>query len=467
MNRNLTVAVILLAATVLAMALSLFVLKSTTIAMAVYIIGCPLVMLMVEPFIGLLFFIVFFYLRPHVFVPGLIGMPIILITGGAALASMVTKFTLERRPVSILKAPQDYFMWWFFAAMLVSHLAHMDPSKALAAGYAFLNVVVLYFLITNLVTDSRRLHITLHVLAVMTLILAVQGIIQYYTGTGIGGQTAVDEERIQSLGQFANPNALALALVVVIPFYIVEFARSGTATKLYGLIALPAIIFALYLTNSRGGVLAFGGVVTLMFARRYGIARGAVFAGVVTALVIMFGPSRVETISVTEASAYGRIVAWNNGLNMLKSFPLFGIGAGAWFEKYKVLIAHNSFIHCGAELGFFGLMPWVLMIYISLKNTWFVWRHAEQSVDGGLGKYSLSVFYGTIGYLFIAPLISKPYDVLLFILIGLSATAVNIFVGNRQEHYRLFERRDLFATLVIIVLALIAFKAFSTSVLAG
>jgi O-antigen ligase len=277
----------------------------------------------------------------------------------------------------------------------------------------------------------------------------------------------VDEDRIQSLGQFSNPNALALALVVVIPFYILEFTRSSASVKLYIFTALPAIILALYLTNSRGGVLAFGGVVTLMFALRYGIARGAVFASVVTVLVVVFGPSRVETISVTEPSAYGRIVAWNNGLNMLKSYPLFGIGAGAWFEKYKVLVAHNSFIHCGAELGLFGLLPWVLMIYISLKNTWFVWRHADQSTDGALGTYSLMIFYGTLGYLFIAPLISKPYDVLLFIFIGFSTAAANIFVDKRDQRYRLFERRDLLAALGIIVVALIAFKAFSGTVLTG
>jgi O-antigen ligase len=429
-----------------------------------------MVMLMVEPFIGLLVFFVFYYLKPQVFVPGLMGMQIALITGGAALASMVTKLTIERRHASFAKAPQDYLMWWLFAAILISHLAHMQPSKALAAGYSFLNVMVLYFLITNLVTDTRRLRIVLHVLAAMTLVLAIQGIIQYFTGTGLGGTTAMTEMenlRIRAMGQFGNPNGLAMALVVVIPVYILEFARSKMYTKLYVIVALALILFALYLTNSRGGVVAFGGVATMMFAMRYGIMRGAVFACMMVVVVIMFGPSRIETISTAEPSALGRIVAWDKGLDMLKAYPLFGVGAGAWLERYSKIVAHNSFIHCAAELGFFGLVPWVLMIYVSMKNAWFVWRKADPSVSGGLKKCSLMIFYAFLGHLLVVLFISKPYTVLLYILIGLSAAAVNIFVAKRDEPYTLFERKDLVAALCIIVLTLLAFKAFSSKVLGG
>jgi hypothetical protein len=271
-----------------AVALSLLVVKSTSLAVAAYIVGCPLIMLALEPFAGLLFFVIFFYLKPQQFVPGLLDAPIILITGGAALASTVTKFAFQRQHFAIHRAPQDYFMWWFFIAMLASHLAHADLAKAAEAGYTFLSVMVLYFLVTNLVTDARRLRIILYVIAVMTLVLAIQGIVQYFAGSGIGGQTVVEEGRIQSLGQFSNPNALALALVVVVPFYFFELSRSSVFAKSFVLLALPVVLFALYLTNSRGGVLAFAGVTTVMFISRYGLARGALFAAAMGVFAVVF-----------------------------------------------------------------------------------------------------------------------------------------------------------------------------------
>jgi hypothetical protein len=55
--------------------------------------------------------------------------------------------------------------------------------------------------------------------------------------------------------------------------------------------------------------------------------------------------------------------------------------------------------------------------------------------------------------------------VLLFIFVGFSAATANIFVDNREQRYQLVERKDVFATLAIIVLALIAFRSFSTAVL--
>jgi O-antigen ligase len=57
-----------------------------------------------------------------------------------------------------------------------------------------------------------------------------------------------------------------------------------------------------------------------------------------------------------------RTELWSEGLQMLKSHPLFGVGIGQFME-YAINTAHNSIVVCAAELGLFGLYFWSLFLF--------------------------------------------------------------------------------------------------------
>jgi len=440
-----------------AVGVAVLLLHSYDAAILVLLVVIPAGLFFFEPFVGLIVYTVYFYIRPQDFVSALHGGRWMLIVGVAAFASAMVRTTLVRERFRLFHSPQDKLMWWFVAAIALSHLSQFKFDAAIGALFSFMNVLVFYFLITNLVDSERRLRVFSGVLVFLTLVLAVQGIVQYYLGSGLAGQTVGDQGRIQSLGGFTNPNALAMALLIglTLCYFDVVRARSKLA-RLYCLGASVAIFVAIYLTNSRGTMLALGALATILLVRRAGWTKGLVASAVVFVLILVFGPSRMSTISPTEPSAYGRIVAWNTGLEFLKSRPFFGIGAEAWGSEYEAMVAHNSLVHCAAELGMFGVLPWVMLIFISLKNVRFVSRATVEAPGTRLRVEADKIFLAGLAYVFTSMFISKTYSPLLFVIVALASAAVNVFAVHSETRFDLWERKDLVYSAVIAIAGLLA-----------
>lgn len=59
---------------------------------------------------------------------------------------------------------------------------------------------------------------------------------------------------------------------------------------------------------------------------------------------------------------------WSDGMEILKSHPLFGIGMGGLPDYTGGLTAHNSLVVCAAELGMFGLYFWSMFLYPTMRD---------------------------------------------------------------------------------------------------
>jgi O-antigen ligase len=74
---------------------------------------------------------------------------------------------------------------------------------------------------------------------------------------------------------------------------------------------------------------------------------------------------RLEETVVQDAGLWGRTAAWKDSLGMIRDFPLFGVGLGAWselFSRYQsppwspdfYRAAHNDYVEFLAETGAIG-----------------------------------------------------------------------------------------------------------------
>jgi len=416
------------------------------------------VVLLIEPFVGLVNYLLFLYVRPQEYVPGLVGAPIMLILSATTFALMIMHMAIYKRAVVLTRAPQNGLILWFLAAIAASHLSHLQLGLSLEQTLEFLPTVVMYFLIANLVISPRKLKFTIVLLLLLTVVLATQGLVQNFTGSGFGGQETY-EGRIQAVGIFSDPNDLALALVIVLPWVFLKLFESPSVhERSFAALCMAVLVYALYLTASRGGLLAFAVLMMILFTRRFGRALGLVAGGVVFMAVIVLGP-RMSSISTGEASAYGRVQAWGIGLDLFEAYPLFGVGARS-FTEYHFRTAHNSFVLCAAELGLFGLYPWVLAIYLSIKNNTYIARHLEGSPLRDVALYVDSVRYGLIAFVLAAYFLSRTYNELLYILLGLSAAITHIFTANSKERYALIERRDFVYGFLLTVASWMMTKLF-------
>lgn len=457
-ERRIVVVVVFVSACVLALGFTLLAMRSLKLAVAGWLGVLGLTMLFIEPFVGLLNYLAFLYIRPQDFVPALQGMPIMLMLGGATAALVFLHRAVRQRSLVFARVPQHLFVLWFYAAIVVSQVAGMRLHGALEASLEFVPTVVMYFLIVELVTTPRRIKIVFILLVHLTLALAVQGLVMHVTGKGFGGKEAY-EGRIQAVGIFSDPNDLALIINTVLPLVVLWMLQSKSLIiKIYAFVVSITLVYAVFLTASRGGLLCLGLMAILLFQRKFGKIVGVAAGMVVMGALLVLGP-RMNTISPEEASSYGRLEAWVVGMGLFKGSPLFGVGFGNFME-YHFRTAHNSFVLCCAELGLFGLYPWIMLIYISLKNTRFVEKELLASGERDFAMYAYAANMALLMFVTGALLLSRTYHPSLFVLFGLCGAITRVFVKHSGQRYALIEKRDFMRGIVITLASVVLFYFF-------
>ena len=457
-ERRIVVVVVFISACVLALGFTLLAMRSLKLAVGGWLGVLGLTILFIEPFVGLLNYLAFLYIRPQDFLPALQGMPIMLMLGGATAFLVFVHRAVRHRALVFARVPQHLFVLWFYAALVVSQVARMRLHGAFEASLYFVPTVVMYFLIVELVTTPRRIKIVFITLVHLTLALAVQGLVMHVTGKGLGGQEAY-EGRIQAVGIFSDPNDLALIINTVLPLTILWVLQSrNLLIKIYAFVVSIVFVYAVFLTASRGGLLCLGLMAILMFQRRFGKIVGVGAGLAVMAALVVLGP-RMNTISPEEASSYGRLEAWVLGMQLFKGSPLFGVGFGNFME-YHFRTAHNSFVLCAAELGLVGLYPWLMLTYISLKNTRFVEKELRAAGEGNFAMYAYAAEMALIMFVTGALLLSRTYHPSLFILFGLCGAITRVFVKRSGQRYALIEKRDFIFGIIMTLASVILFYLF-------
>jgi hypothetical protein len=189
---------------------------------------------------------------------------------------------------------------------------------------------------------------------------------QYFTGTGLGGRESLGPD--SGGGDIRRSNDLALVINTVLPLMLLIVLQSRSVlARLYCALVSCVFVYSVFLTASRGGLLCLGAMAILLFQRKFGKFIGVAAGMIVLVAIIVLGP-RMDTLSTEDASSYGRLEAWSLAMDLFKGSPLFGIGYDH-FMDYHFRTAHNSYLLCAAELGIFGLYPWLMMFFISYKNT--------------------------------------------------------------------------------------------------
>ena len=70
---------VLLAATLLALAFSSLLFQSVKISIVAFVLGLGVTVVFIEPYLGLLNYLMFLYVRPQDFIPGFIGLPVMMV----------------------------------------------------------------------------------------------------------------------------------------------------------------------------------------------------------------------------------------------------------------------------------------------------------------------------------------------------------------------------------------------------
>ena len=410
------------------------------------------------PFLIFLIYVALVYVYPGEVFPSLAPYRITYWVGISGLGFAALWLTFKRS--SAVATVQFWFLLIFTGILIVSRMLGEKWFGAVVPAMTQFGPSLAMFLLCIAAVDTiPKIRTTAVCVALLSVALAAQGIASYHFGyktnmflfdpiTKAEYSASVDEvqevspesisdnrdepdeleysaaylmKRIRGLGLLHDPNDLALGLVMALPFVWAGW-RNRAAMRNLLLILVPSgvLLYGLFLTRSRGGALAF--LVTLCAAASRKIGRGpAVLLFVVLisgGFVINFTSGRALTTA--DEAVTGRFDAWSEGLQMLKSQPLLGVGYGLFIDHHD-LTAHNSLVLCFAETGLIGYFFWFGLIVITFAQLQGLRRlPGNQPVDDQLRHWASTLQLSMIGFMTAAMFLSRTFVPMLYLLLGLS-----------------------------------------------
>lgn len=286
----------------------------------------------------------------------------------------------------VLKVSQSFALIGLGMAVLIS--VYMGARWAGGAVQAFLGFIpnaFAFFLVCLHCNTKRKLQVLVLMLLLVCLFVIANGYVEQMHGIAAStlqhGQdgppylmamrnnTGEWFYRLRGLGEINDPNDFAQLIVSTIPLMFI-FWRKKKMLRNLAFVILPvgALLFGVFLTHSRGALLALLAIAIVASRRRIGTVPSLLLAavGFVAASLLHFTGGR----DISESAGADRISLWGQGLQVFKQHPLFGVGFGRLPEYTDVhLTAHNSIVLCAAELGFFGLYFWSLFLLPTVRDT--------------------------------------------------------------------------------------------------
>lgn len=333
-----------------------------------------------------------------------------------------------------------------FAAftVFVSELrASVDPYKALFKLFSY---TALFFAILGWARTGEKITRLLEIILISTIGLALFGFYQSWSGgyTEVFFRLYPDMEEVmvganswsgRIVSFLFHFNSLAGYLCAVVPFALGALVLPGRPLmRGLGFVCLAFTEAALYLTGSRGGLIACAAVMLLClwYLRPRGgrlvaiLASGILAVALVAGLSSAGGGERLQTVD--EFTQVSRLAIWGvAGMNFLQH-PILGIGFGTFRIGVSQLIpglgnvdAHNIYLQTLAETGiigfiiFFTTMWWFFRISVSLiKSADTLSRMVGIGVAGALAA---TMVHGMVDYIFIA---SPQFGNLFWLLLALA-----------------------------------------------
>lgn len=379
----------------------------------------------------------------------------------AAIAILVFTW-LARRFLSgekwNLPKPLVVFALVFFIATALSLLnsAYLPQSfKALFSKTG--KYILLMFAVATSVRSREVLFNTAQLFLLSALIVALDGFIQFFLGFDLIQFNFCDV--IYRKWRWATPRIsaclpaptvlasyLLAALMLAIGFLFRE-KKPPLGKFVFNVIFMIFMLVCFVLTFSRGAYIAlFICVLWLAFYKTKKIL--LLFLPVI--VVLSFFPhrsylSRSFFTKTADPTAQERFLLWQGALAMVKTHPFIGHGLNTYnanYVKYKSPkivgnpYAHNSYLQMLAEIGFVGLLSFiVLMAYIYWRSLFYLAKMPR----GELASLSCGVTAAITG-LFVHAVFDNVFFAMVPAVVFWLMLGYNLAIENLAQAERVLER---------------------------
>lgn len=380
----------------------------------------------------------------------------------------------------LVMPPSLRWLLLFFAIQVVSTTFSAFQSEAAAQlAQFFVEGVVLFFLITNVIRSQEALRRAMWAVVLAGAALGFITVVQWATGSFVrpfGGFALVPSNYLsgfakspRAAGPVGDPNYYAQILLPAVPM-AVHLMRSADShgRRILAAGALAGCLSGVVLTGSRGAGLGLVVLVVVAALLRVIRPRGLVLALVAMAVVLAAVPAyreRVATVtSLASATDGGSAEAVDESIRsratemqaaayVFVDHPVVGAGPGAFplfYQEYARRIgrdvheevksgarrgqlpkreAHNMFLGIAAEAGATGLLAFTGVLGVTIGGLAKARRRSARS-QPELASLAGTLLLAIVAYVTAGLFLSLAFERYYWMLLALGAAATQLL---RQE----------------------------------
>jgi O-antigen ligase len=252
------------------------------------------------------------------------------------------------------------------------------------------------------VDTEERLRRVLGVIMTSTIVVAAFAFVQQMAGGNTSFWTSLNPGVVDVASWqgrppsfLDTPNNLAFYLNLILPLGLACWWMGNAGQKRLGALTFCSGSVALFLTQSRGGLVALGLTVLLAV---FGLVKGrgkqlVLLAGLCLLTFLMYLAGSVLSPehlgAIEDTSSLGRIILWATAWNIFADSPLFGAGLWNFHLLYReyfqvswlppmILGTHNMFLQLLSETGLCGFVAFLGLVIIAIRNALRLQRSSDQ-----------------------------------------------------------------------------------------
>jgi hypothetical protein len=330
------------------------------------------------------FFIVY-CTRFEDFIPGLHFIPFGKITAIMAAYGLFTAMGKTKRTLKDLPTMANLLLYIIILLYISAFTSPIWKGGAVLRTTDFAKIYPCWILIFLIITTFARLRKIIFIQAFSVVLVSCAAIIKGH-----------DVDRLNQVlgGFYGNPNDLAFAVVLSLPYALAFLVMSKNAMgKLFWFVGMLLMTVVMFLTASRAGFidLICSYSVALYYVAIKGKRPWIIIASVLLGVVIVgaAGGRLYDRFTgngqggmTAEGSLEDRKFLMLRAVDAIEHYPLLGIGVKN-FPTYSTIwhTVHMTYLQIGAEGGIPVLILYLMFFYRDFQNMFALHRRKDLTTD--------------------------------------------------------------------------------------
>jgi hypothetical protein len=382
-------------------------------------------------------FFVVYCARPEDWIPGLKYAPLAKITAILAIWGLFTALGRTKRTMRDLPKEARLLLVMIGLLYLGGFLSPVWKGGAVNHTIDFSKIYIAWVLVFLLITTFDRLRRIIFIQVISVVVVCAVALVKGHSTPRLDGVLG---------GIYSNPNDLAFAIVLSLPFALAFMVTARNAViKVAWLMGMLAMAVAIFMTASRAGFIDL--VISFSVALYYfGIKGKRIYLIVATGLVglvvmVAFGGKLYDRFtalsgdSTTDQSAYGsyeqRKFLMVRAIDAIETYPIFGIGVRN-FPTWSLIWhdVHMTYLQICAEGGIAVLILFLMFFWRGFKNLKILRR--TKNLDPDIVLFVGALHSSLIGFVVGALFAPEAYQFFPYFAVAFTATLLQTVKENEQ-----------------------------------